>query len=157
PHRRRHGRVPRGPRQQLLVEPALDVQGRRRPRRLPGRALLRGERARLPVLARDAGAAHQRPRRAEGPGAGDLDRRGNAAELSREEDVELRPRPLSRGLLVLALLAAALAAFALAAPSSAHAAVVLPNTQTEVPKGYHLTAEQAIAAAERVVKVQKEL
>jgi hypothetical protein len=71
--------------------------------------------------------------------------------------VELRPRPLSRGLLVLALVAAALAWFALAAPSKAHAAVVLPDSQTQVPKGYRLNAEQAIAAAERVVKVQKEL
>jgi hypothetical protein len=70
--------------------------------------------------------------------------------------VELRPRPLSRGL-VSAAVAAALVAVALALPGAASAAVQLPATQTEVPKGYRLNALQAIGVAERVVKVQKEL
>ena len=42
--RRGDGRVPRRGHQQLLVEPRLDVPGPRRPRRLPGRALLRRQR-----------------------------------------------------------------------------------------------------------------
>ena len=45
PPGRGHGRLRRRGDQQLLVEPPLDLPRRRGPRRLPGRALLRGQRA----------------------------------------------------------------------------------------------------------------
>jgi Glycosyltransferase family 87 len=82
--------------------------------------------------------------------------------------VELRPRPLSRGP-ISAAAAAALVVLALVVPGTAAAAgnttttttaqsaVQLPASQTEVPDGYHLTAVQAIAEAQRVVKVRKYL
>ena len=52
PPGRRHGRVRRGGAEQLLVEPPLDVPRPRRPRRLPGGALLHGQRRGVPVRRR---------------------------------------------------------------------------------------------------------
>ena len=46
--------------EQLLVEPPLDVPRARRPRRLPGRSLLHGQRGGLPVRRARARAARER-------------------------------------------------------------------------------------------------
>ena len=80
---------------------------RRRPRRLPGRALLRGQRGArscspprvLELLVSGFGL----PR---GAGPGDLDRGRHPAQLHREQDVELRARPLAWLTLLLAVLRA---------------------------------------------------
>jgi Glycosyltransferase family 87 len=77
--------------------------------------------------------------------------------------VELRPRPLSRGLARSAVAAALLAAIALGLPAAAEATTAsqpglqLAPSQTERPKGYKLNALQAIAISQRVVKVRTEL
>jgi hypothetical protein len=77
--------------------------------------------------------------------------------------VELRPRPLSQGLARSAAAAAFLVALALALPGAAQAATAtqpalqFPSSQTQPPKGYKLSAEQALAIAARVVKVRDEL
>jgi hypothetical protein len=72
--------------------------------------------------------------------------------------VELRPRPLSRGLALAAALVAALTLPAAArAYDASQPAIQLPPTQTTVPKGYRLSALQAVAIAQRVVKVRDEL
>ena len=55
----RDARVRRRGHEQLLVEPPLDVRGARRPRRLPGGALLHRQRRRVPVPGRAARAARR--------------------------------------------------------------------------------------------------
>ena len=116
PPGRGHARVPGRRDQQLLVEPPLDLRRAARPRRA----------SRPRASSPSAWPRSCSPRRCSSCSsavagcprcrAGDLDRRGHAAQLRREQDVELRDRPALRllrrapSLAACALLAAAAAA-----------------------------------------------
>ena len=148
----RHRRVPRRRDEQLLVEPPLDVPRPRRPRRLPGGALLRRQRRGLPVRARDARAAGQRrgvPKIAAQAisivAATPLNFLGNKMWSFGSRSAEPRPALLRGG--VLAAVALARPPVARASDRDASPRSQLPTAQTQLPKGYELTALQAIAIA----------
>src|SRR4051794_9678798 len=152
----RHVRV-RGRRaQQLLVEPALDIQGPQRARGLSGGSLLRCQRGRLPVRGLGARAAGERLRRGGAARAGHLDRGSDPTQLRREQDVELRDRASAR---LRRLLGAALAVALLAlvlAPAAGASDLSQPKSQTEPPRFYRLSADRAIAIADKATKVRAE-
>ena len=136
--------------EQLLVEPALDLRCPRRARRLPGAALLRGEHRRLPRGRYGPRSARERGRHAGAARAGDCHRGVHAAQLRREQDLELRDRGVAG---LRAALAAALCALLLGAAPAAAAELRQPASQTEPPRFFERSAEQVIGFAERGEKV----
>ena len=94
-----------------------------------------------------------RARRPGGAGSGDLDRGGHAAELHREQDVELLPQRAPRLTAAVAALASA-ALLALPAAAAARPPLELPESQTEPPRLFRLSAQEAERIADRASKVR---
>src|SRR4029079_7019110 len=154
---RRHGGLRGGGPEQLLVEPPLDVPCSRRSRRLPGGALLHDQHRRVPVRCRDPRDPGERGGRGGAARAGHLDRRRHSPELPREQDVKLPHRAVAR----LAALALALALLACAAVPAAASAADLqhPESLTQPPRDYELSAREVqriAASASRVQEAVKE-